>query len=104
MKLVEKQKKFTRAVNYLLTYIHSLGYEVTFGDCYRDPRCDYGNMGSTHRKRLAIDINLFVDDKYIDDGEHPTWVVLHQYWRLLGGSEVIKNDQNHFSFKHHGIR
>lgn len=104
MTLSKKQRKFAKSVTYLLTYIHSLGYEVTFGDTYRADTCTHGHKNSTHRKRLAIDLNLFVDGKYIIDGEHPAWVLLHDYWDLLGGAKRILRDMNHFSYKHNGIR
>ena len=42
-----------------------LGYEVTLGDAYRDPRCPYGSKDSDHHRRLAIDLNLFKNGVYL---------------------------------------
>ena len=104
MSLSEKQREFSVATIHLLSYLHSLGYEFTWGDAYRDDRCNYGHPDSTHRSRLAIDINLFVAGEYISDSEHPAWIKLHDYFELLGGSPIIKNDARHFSFSHNGVR
>ena len=73
------------------------------GDCYRDPRCKYGHPNSNHRKRLAVDFNLFIDGEYITNGDNVAWAVLHKEWTRLGGSRMIKADPNHFSFKHAGV-
>jgi hypothetical protein len=56
--LNEKQRRFTKMVAELIQYAYANGYEMTFGDAYRDDRCAYGQPFSLHRKRLAIDLNL----------------------------------------------
>jgi len=104
MKLSRKQRNFLKASNDLISYGLSLGYEFTYGDCYRAKTCSHGHKLSTHREKLAIDLNLFVDGKYITSGGHPAWAILHNYWDQLGGSKRIIKDMNHFSFKHNGIR
>lgn len=101
--LSKKQRAFFVAQTHLAIYGLSLGYEFTDGDCYRDDRCDYGHDDSTHRSKLARDINLFVDGEYTTNGEHPAWKILHDYWELLGGAPMIAKDANHFSFEHNGI-
>ena len=45
----------------LILHAEMLGYKLTFGDAYRDPRVTYGHKDSLHRKRLAVDLNLFLD-------------------------------------------
>lgn len=104
MRLSEKQREFTSAIGLLIIYAYSLGYELTFGDCYRSPEVKYGHKNSTHRSRLAVDFNLFEKGVYISDGSHEGFKVLHDYWDALGGSERISKDMNHFSFEHEGIR
>ena len=104
MKLSTKQQLFCKAMVNLISYGNSLGYEFTFGDAYRADTCTHGHPKSTHRHRLALDLNLFVDDEYITDGAHPAWVVLHDYGEKLGLSRMIKNDANHFSMTYMGVR
>jgi len=103
MSLSKKQRLFFAASHNLITYALNLGYEFTYGDAYRADTCTHGHEKSTHRSRLAIDLNLFVDNEYITDSEHPAWKILHDYFELLGGSPMISDDANHFSFEHNWI-
>jgi hypothetical protein len=105
MTLRQKQSEFVKCVVLLLVYAHSLGYEITFGDAYRDPRVKYGHPRSTHRKRLAIDLNLFIKGAYQTgkrghDKLGAFWVKLNPLARW-GGSF---GDYNHYSFKHNGVK
>lgn len=103
MNLVSKQSKFAYAVARLLLHAEQLGYQVTLGDAYRDPRCEYGHPDSLHKIRLAIDLNLFRDGKYLSAGSEYT--PLGEYWESIGGTWGGRfNDGNHFSFEHNGIR
>ena len=38
MTLRQRQSEFARLVARLIDHAHELGYEVTLGDAYRDPR------------------------------------------------------------------
>ena len=100
----EKQRRFTKAIVRLIQFGHDIGYEFTLGDCYRSKHCTHGHPKSCHRSRLAVDLNLFIEDEYITDGGHEAWYILHKKWRELGGSEMIDGDANHFSFEHEGVR
>lgn len=102
MGLVDKQWKFVKMVSKLITYADSLGYKLTFGDAYRDKNNPTGHPKSLHRKRLAVDFNLFIDGKYDTDGSGHK--ILHDYWDELGGSERIEKDLNHYSLEHGGMR
>ncbi len=113
MSLGHRQREFTKAVGLLIGYAYSLpGVELTVGDAYRDPRVfgqvgvkdGYGSPVSVHKERLAIDLNLFVDDRYIVDSHNPIWVLLHLKWTALGGAKRIESDANHFSFDWQGRR
>lgn len=108
--LGDKQKKFTRMVAKLLNKAHELGYEVTFGDAYRDPRVfgeqgtavGYGKARSAHKQRLAIDLNLFRDGKYLSATEDHRQ--LGEWWESHGGVWGGRfNDGNHYSLEHSGI-
>jgi hypothetical protein len=87
----------------LLDYAHLRGYDVTLGDAFRDPRVKYGHKDSLHRKRLAIDLNLFKDGKYLDKTDDH--LPLGQFWESIGGSWGGRfNDGNHYSLEHEGMR
>jgi hypothetical protein len=107
--LRQKQSKFAILAAKLILRAVELGYEVTFGDAYRDPRLHgalgekkgYGHPSSCHKLRLAIDLNLFKDGVYITDSAgHEE---LGQWWELQGGAWGGRfNDFNHYSLEHEG--
>lgn len=119
MSLGTKQKEFTRCLSQLYNYIHFKGWEFTLGDGYRDPRVfsEFGKVGpmptyssihSVHKLRLAQDINLFVGDEYIIDGQHLAYKELGKYWESLHpdarwGGNFASRDSNHFSFNYRGF-
>lgn len=116
MKLSETQREFARDLVYLKIHILASGNEFTEGDSYRDPRVhgEYGVKGSYasamsgHKRRLAGDVNLFID------GEYQTTTEAHrpygEYWKSLnplniwGGDFTYKGrprpDGNHYERKH----
>jgi len=111
MSLGDKQRLFTIAVSKLIGWAYGQGYELTFGDASRDPRLHgkvgekkaYGHAKSAHKKRLAVDLNLFKEGKYLTStaaheplGEY--WVTLHED-AVWGGTF---KDGNHYSFKDGG--
>ena len=105
MNLNSKQFKFTRGYPLLMLCAQYLGYELTLGDCYRDDRCRYGHDKSTHRYRLAGDLNVFKDGIYLKGSEaNKAHNKIHDFADLLGFSKRIESDLNHYSFKHNGIR
>ena len=69
MTLRQKQSLFVSLIAELILWAYKQGYELTFGDAYRDPRVTYGHPNSNHRKRLAIDLNLFRDGRYLTSTE-----------------------------------
>ena len=105
--LRERQSEFASKVPMLINKALELGYEVTLGDAYRDPRVHgsfgerkgYGESKSFHKLRLAIDINLYKEGKYLTKTEDHK--VLGEYWESLGGSWGGKwqnADGNHYSW------
>jgi len=107
MSLREKQSKFAHMVALLILHAEQLGFEVTGGDWYRDPRSTYGHPRSLHRKRLAFDPNLFLDGRYLDGNHSETdkaYNDLHDFWDSIGGAKRIKKDLIHFSLEHDGVR
>ena len=113
MSLGKLQQEFTLAIAELIQWSYDNNYQLTFGDAFRDPRVhgSYGNkVGYSHRKsnhkrRLAVDFNLFKDGRYMTQSEDYT--ELGQYWESLhpkaswGGHF---SDGNHFSFEYQGMK
>jgi hypothetical protein len=98
MSLRARQSRFVKMVQLLVGYADLCGYELTYGDCYRDERCGYGHPRSLHRQRLAVDFNLFENGVYLSgDDARAAHNKLHDFWDLLGGNERIKSDLNHYS-------
>ena len=98
MTLRQKQSKFVQNVALLLVYAYSLGYEITFGDASRlDKRGHIKN--SKHYTRLAIDLNLFKDGKYLKKtNDH---LLLGLFWENLGhiwGGRFKNSDGNHYQY------
>jgi hypothetical protein len=99
MTLRQKQSKFALMVAELILWAHDQGYELTFGEAWRigDPRL--------HGKRLAIDLNLFINGKYQTSTEAHR--PLGEKWKRMGGSwggDFKKPDGNHYSLEHGGVR
>ena len=113
MTLGDKQRLFTRLIADLLEFAHSRGYEITFGDAFRDSRLHgavgekkgYGHKNSNHKNKLAIDLNLFLNGKYLTaDKDHEPlglyWESLHPLCRWGGRFK----DGNHYSLEHNGMK
>ena len=106
------QSKFVKMVALLILYAYEIGYTLTFGDAYTQekevkcPKCegmikipDGHSRHSFHRKRLAIDLNLFKDGKYLTETEDHR--PLGEFWISLGGTwggDFHKPDGNHYSY------
>jgi hypothetical protein len=107
MTLGQKQRKFTLMVATLVAWAYENGYELTYGDAYRDPRSHgkvgeqgpYGRARSLHKSKLAVDFNLFKDGKYLKTTEDHQ--PLGEYWESIGGTWGGSfNDGNHYSLAH----
>ena len=106
MSLRQRQSWFLLMIADLIIYANHLGYDLTLGDAYRDPRVfghvgekkGYGHRSSYHKQRLAIDFNLFDQDgKYLSSTEDHKILGLH--WESMGGTWGGRfNDGNHYSF------
>lgn len=111
MTLRQLQSEFTLLQAKFVLAAYNLGYELTDGDAFRDPRVhgamgtkqSYGHRNSCHKIRLARDYNLFKDGKYLPAtadykilGE--LWESMHPLARWGGRFE----DGNHFSFEYEG--
>ena len=114
MSLIQKQGTFSNNVGLLLMYAHSVGYTVTLGEAWRTPeqaalnaKNGTGISNSLHTKRLAIDLNLFHGDKWLNNRED--YVLLAKFWKSLHplnrwGGDWTKPDSPHFSMEHEGVK
>lgn len=98
----------------LLTFILSQGYKVRGGELERsqaqavdNASSGKGISNSLHLIRLAIDLHLFKDGKYLDTSEaHRPF---GEFWKALNplcawGGDFSKPDGNHYSVSHNGVR
>jgi hypothetical protein len=113
MSLLQTQFEFAALVPRLIDQAHAMGFEVTLGDAYRDPRVHgvlgvklgYGHPRSAHKQRLAVDLNLFKDGVFLADTEahRPLgewWEQVHPLARWGGRF----HDGNHYSFEWQGAK
>lgn len=113
MTLRQKQTEFAQLVARLIDQAFVLGYEVTLGECWRSKeeaerlyKLGLGIRSSLHTQRLAIDLNLFRDGKYLTKTED--YRPLGEWWERLGDSQITTawgghfGDGNHFSIEHQG--
>ena len=65
--LRQKQSRFARMTAQLINHATILGYEITFAHAYRsqDEAKRLGFSKSLHCQRLAIDLNLFKNGRYL---------------------------------------
>jgi hypothetical protein len=107
------QETFMRLLPGLLNHAHVLGFEVRGGDLFRDPavhgaigvKMGYGHPKSAHKQKLAIDLNLTKDGKYLTSTEDHRalgewWEERHPLARWGGRFD----DGNHYSLEYMGIK
>ena len=93
-----EQSQFVYYIGELIKYAYKHDYELTFGDAWATE----GHIeNSFHYKRLAIDLNLFINGEYITttEGHRP----LGEYWESLHpkctwGGRFKRPDGNHYSW------
>lgn len=97
MGMLALQDTFAGKAAMLIQKARSMGYKVSLGDAYRDSRCAYGSPKTKHRVRLAIDLNLFKDNIYLDSTEDHR--ALGEWWESIGGvwgGRFTPEDGNHY--------
>jgi len=99
MTLRQKQSIFAFLVARLIIFAKENGYEITLGHALRDPDSTIGIKDSLKKKKLAIDLNLFKDGKYLTKTESHKllgewWERQHLHCRWGGRWE----DGNHYEF------
>lgn len=98
MTLRQKQSKFAKMLILLFAYIDLMGYEYTLGDAARiDKRGHCKN--SKHYRRLAIDINLFKNGRYLQKtSDHKQ---IGAFWKFISGTwggDFKHPDGNHYEY------
>ena len=78
MRLGEHQEQFSRDLAELIIHAYTEGYTIRMGDVFAH---DGHKKGSQHYKKLAADLNLFLDGIFITstEGHKP----LGEYWESL---------------------
>lgn len=91
-KLSERQMEFSGKLTVFLMWIFThRNWGVTFGEVWRPDEMQeiYWKQGKTklryskHQKRLAVDLNLFIDGWYVTSPE--AYRPLGEFWESLGG-------------------
>jgi len=119
--MVEKQARFARLVAEFIPKAYEMGYLLNFGEAWRPEIVAqmYAKMGkgianSLHCLRLAVDLNAYFEGKWLDASED--WHITHldrlgQLWESLGEGcswggrfKSPKQDYNHYSLMHNGVR
>ena len=106
MTLREKQSIFLKNIAKLILWSFENGYELTGQELFRtqEQQDIYFKTGkskvkySKHQDKLAIDLNLFINGKYVTDKE--SFKPLAEYWRSLHHRNISGSDWgwdfNHF--------
>lgn len=112
MTLRQKQSVFTLRVARLILRANELGYELTGGEWWRPPEMvaiyakrGTGSQNSLHPDRLALDLNLFKDGKWLTStASHRP---LGMYWESLSTPDAVcvwggswGSDGNHYAIQH----
>jgi len=114
MTLGKKQELFSRGLCLLINYATFIGYEIRMGEVLRskEEATRKGFPNSNHTRKLAADINLFRDGKYLSDTlDH---LRLGEFWESLTGEydgvEIVFawggrfKDGNHYSIQHGKVK
>jgi len=108
--LLQKQFRFTEMTGKLIAWAYANGYTLTYGEALRTPEQaklnaakGSGVSNSLHLSKLAVDLNLFKNRKFLNRTEDHT--PLGEYWESLGGTWGGRfNDGNHYSLEHNGVK
>ena len=106
--LRQKQSRFALMVAQLIEHALTMGYQVTLGEAWRSKeeaerlwKLGKGIKRSLHCDRLAIDINLFKNGKWLTKTEDHQ--PLGEWWESIGGTWGGRfKDGNHYSLEHDG--
>lgn len=110
--LLTLQQEFAVCVAKLILWAEQNQIGITFGEAYRTPEQAHlnaqhgtGIVNSLHCQRLAVDLNVIENGKYITDPA--PYLKLAAYWKTLhkdaaAGADFHRKDYNHFSLAYGG--
>ena len=113
MRLGEKQELFSRLLGDLLHEAHRRGFNVRMGEVLRfkqqaewNAMNGKGIVNSLHCKKLAVDLNLFKNGKYLTATDD--YYILGEWWEkqhelARWGGRFSRPDGGHFSLTHGGV-
>lgn len=97
--LKDLQVKFARKIAVLELVAFEMGFEVTNGHALRCADCKVGIKNSLHKLKLAKDVLLHKDGRYLTSTED--YAPLGKVWEVMGGSWGGRfGDGNHFSMQY----
>lgn len=108
MTLRQKQAHFTSLVPRLIDHAIALGFEPVIGEVQRtasqalaNAKAGIGIANSLHVDKLAVDLLLFRDGKYLTDSAN--YAELGTFWKSLDpmcrwGGDFARPDGMHFSY------
>lgn len=117
MKLLSAQKLFASRLSDFILLLEVMHYEITLGEAWRPQEMAdfYASQGrgisnSNHLRKLAVDLNLFKDGKFLTSKEELTEA--GELWESLSTDELVNAwggrfqqvDANHFSVEWQGVR
>ena len=105
MSLSKEQRIFTRHIGCLIAFAYEQGLELTFGHAWRSPEEQQRlrnegksqTLKSKHLDRLAVDFNLFKNDRL--SWEWEDYKVLGDYWESLDPKNTWGGDWNQDNIK-----
>jgi len=103
--LSDKQARHVKFTALLILYIYERGYTAAWSFAKRCDECTVGKDKSLHKIKLAIDLDLFKDGKYLTKTKDYEFAGV--FWESLdpscewGGSDG-RDDGCHFSISHNG--
>lgn len=114
------QQRCAQALAYFVTQVPLIEpagkYQVTYGETFRPisvaksyAQAGLGISNSLHTKRLAVDLNLFVDGRFATDSEahRPLavlWMSIGSAFGIVPAAGVYFNDGNHYSCAYQGVK
>lgn len=113
--LSDLQQEFSSSIKMFLAYLNNHNYGVSFGEAWRPPEMAaiYAAQGkgiacSLHEERLAIDLNIFDGEKWLETKEE--LLPLGEIWESYSvpgvthcwGGRFSEPDSDHFSISYGG--
>ena len=97
LSLRQKQSLFTKKICILTLWAFDQGYEITDGHAMRCRDCSVGTSNSLHKDKLARDLNLFKNGRYLESTDDHR--LLGEKWESMGGRWGGRfNDGNHYEY------